>query len=208
MKISPIGYLTALLLIAMILFSFIPRTEIISYPVDASKSTMVWTAHKVVGFHTGNVKIISGELKMEDRKIIGGTFEIDLASLTVTDITDPASNTRLTNHLKNDDFFSVEKFPSATFKITSSRLTTGNEHIVMGDLTIKGITNTLEFPATVTKSGDVVTAKARITVDRTKYDIKFRSSNFFENLGDRAIYDEFTLDLSLVTAASRALADN
>lgn len=140
---------------------------------------------------------------MEGKKIIAGTFDIDLASLTVTDVTHPKSNARLTNHLKNDDFFSVDKYPTATFTITSSDLKSGNDYVIKGDLTINGITNPIEFPATVKQVGGVIAAEATIPVDRTKYDIKFRSSNFFENLGDRAIYDEFTLDLSLVTASTK-----
>lgn len=195
--------LAALILSASALLSFAPNPEVITYPVDPSKSTLVWTAKKVVGFHTGNVPITSGELKIADKKIIGGTFVIEVASLTVTDITDPASNARLTNHLKNDDFFSVDKFPSSTFKVTSADLKSGNNYIIKGDLTIKGITHPIEFSASVKQTAGVVTAEATIPVDRTKYDIKFRSSNFFENLGDRAIYDEFTLDLLLVTAVIR-----
>ena len=200
MKTYAIWSWATITLVSILLFSFNPRAEVLTYPVDASKSTLVWTAHKVVGFHTGNVTITSGELKMEDKKIIGGEFEINIASLTVTDVTDPSSNARLTNHLKNDDFFSVDKFPTSTFKIKSANLKSGKDYLIKGDLTIKGITHPIEFPATVSQIGGVVTALAKIPVDRTKYDIKFRSSNFFENLGDRAIYDEFTLDLSLVTA--------
>lgn len=196
-------FISVFALSVMLFVAFIPKTAVLTYPVDVTKSTLIWTAHKVVGFHTGTVPLNSGELKMEGNKIVGGSFEINVASLTVTDITDPSSNARLTNHLKNDDFFSVDKFPNATFDITSATLTSGSEYLIKGDLTIKGIRNAIEFPAKVTKVGDVITAEAKIPVDRTKYDIKFRSSNFFENLGDRAIYDEFTLDLTLVTAALR-----
>lgn len=202
MKTKKLTSICALACVSAMLLSFSLPIDVLRYSVDTSKSTLVWTAHRVVGYHTGNVTISSGELLMEDNKIVGGTFEIDVASLTVTDVKDESSNARLTNHLKNDDFFSVDKHPKSVFKITSATPKAAGEYTIKGDLTIKDITNPIEFPAKITQTGEVITAEAKITVDRTKYDIKFRSSNFFENLGDRAILDDFTLDLKLVTSAT------
>jgi polyisoprenoid-binding protein YceI len=95
-------------------------------------------------------------------------------------------------------FFAVEKFGKANFNITSVQSTGSGTYDVKGKLTIKGITNEISFPATVKQEGNKVIANAKIIVDRTKYDIKFRSKSFFENLGDKTIYDDFELNVQLV----------
>jgi hypothetical protein len=130
----------------------------------------------------------------------GGTFSIDMTTITDTDITNPQGQERLVNHLKSDDFFSTEKHPKSTFVITGVTAETGDQYTVKGNLTIKGITNPVEFPATVTVAAGQLTAKAKILIDRTKFDIKFRSGNFFENLGDKAIEDNFELNVEIVAA--------
>tara|TARA_R110002124_G_scaffold26678_1_gene95912 strand:- start:831 stop:1436 length:606 start_codon:yes stop_codon:yes gene_type:complete len=168
--------------------------------IDAQNSKIEWHAKKVTGTHTGTVPVNSGTLILDNNKLKGGSFLIDVKELVVTDVKDDNMNGKLTGHLKSDDFFSVEKNPQAKLVITGVTPTTGDGYEVTGALTIKGITNTVKFPATVKTVGKKVTADAKVTVDRTKYDIKFRSSNFFENLGDKAIMDDFTLDVSLVAA--------
>jgi polyisoprenoid-binding protein YceI len=167
------------------------------YQVDAQASKLTWAAKKVTGAHAGNINIASGQLELDGNALKGGSFTADTRSITVTDI----SSERLTNHLKSDDFFSVEKHPTANFVITSATPKGGSNYDVTGNLTIKGITNAVSFPAEVTVAGGKATAKATLKVDRTKFDIKYRSSNFFENLGDKAIYDEFTIDVVLVANA-------
>jgi polyisoprenoid-binding protein YceI len=170
----------------------------VKYKVDTKASTLVWTGKKVTGEHRGTAALASGELTVEGKLVKQGTFEIDLSALTVTDLTDPASNAKLVNHLKGDDFFSTTKFPKASFVITSFVPKSGDDYLVKGKLTIKGITNDVEFPATVKSDGKKLTATAKIVVDRTKYDIRFRSASFFENLGDKAISNDFELALTLV----------
>jgi polyisoprenoid-binding protein YceI len=164
------------------------------YTVDAGKSKIIWVGKKVTGSHTGNVNLAEGSFTFSGKKITGGSFTIDMTTITDTDMTNPE---RLVNHLKSDDFFSTEKHPKANFLITTI---TGakDAYTVKGKLTIKGITNEVEFPATIQTVGNQITAKAKILVDRTKFDIKFRSGNFFENLGDKAIEDNFELNVELV----------
>lgn len=171
------------------------------YQVDNSQSTLGWTAKKVTGSHSGNISVTSGKLEVDKNVLKGGNFELDTRTITVTDIKDAGMNGKLLGHLKSDDFFSVEKHPSASFVITSAAAKGSGNYDVIGNLTIKGITKPISFPATVTVAGGKVTAKATIKVDRTKYDIKYRSANFFENLGDKTIYDEFELDVVLVANA-------
>jgi len=169
----------------------------VTYKVDAQESKVTWQAKKVTGEHTGNVKVSSGSLLIDGKSLKGGSFEVDTRSITVTDIADAESNGKLLGHLRSDDFFSVEKYPAANFVITSVKETGAGNYDVKGKLTIKGITNEVNFPASVKQEKDKVLATARITIDRTKYGIKYRSRNFFENLGDKAIYDDFDLNVSL-----------
>jgi polyisoprenoid-binding protein YceI len=121
---------------------------------------------------------------------------IDMTTLKNYDQTGDM-NARLVNHLKSDDFFSVEKFPTATLKITKVDTQAG-QTMITGDLTIKGITKPVTFPAEVKVDGKKLTAKGDMTVDRTMYDIKFRSLKFFSDIGDKVIKDDFTVSFDLV----------
>ncbi|KAA9349596.1 YceI family protein [Larkinella humicola] len=169
-----------------------------TYKVDPQQSKLVWNAKKVTGEHAGLAPVSSGSVVLDGGRLKGGSIDVNLKALTVTDLTDPDYNAKLTTHLKSDDFFSVEKHPTAKLVITSASPSGDGNYDVVGKLTIKGITNEVKFPALVRTDKDKLTATAKVTVDRTKYDIKFRSKNFFENLGDKAIDDNFTLDVSLV----------
>ncbi|MFC0181638.1 Polyisoprenoid-binding protein YceI [Pseudarcicella hirudinis] len=173
-----------------------------SYAVDTQSSKLVWTGKKVTGAHTGNVSISGGNLVFANNKLKSGSFDIDLTTLTNTDLTDQSYNEKLIGHLKGEDFFSVAKFPKASFIITSVSPKGGENYEIAGKLTIKGITNEVKFPAVVKAEKNKATAQAKILVDRTKYDIKFRSKNFFENLGDKAIDNDFELDVNLVANQS------
>lgn len=166
--------------------------------INKTESTVGWKAAKVTGEHWGKVKISSANLDYQNGRITSGSFEIDMTSITVEDIQDANSNARLTNHLKSDDFFSVEKFKKSSMTITEAKTSNGKDYEIKGNLVIKGISNPVTFPAQVTEEGNKVIATGKITFDRTKYDIKYRSGNYFENLADRLIYDEVTLDVKLV----------
>ena len=168
----------------------------VSYKVDAAKSAVKWHAKKVTGEHFGTINLASGALTVDGAKITGGSFEIDMTSIKCTDLTDAGYNAKLITHLKSDDFFSVEKNPKATFKITKAE-GSGANYTLTGDLTIKGITQSVSFPATVKADANGVSATAKITLDRTKWDIRYGSKSFIPNIGDKAIYDDFTLDVTL-----------
>lgn len=172
-----------------------------SFKVDNAGSKLTWLAKKATGEHSGNVKVSEGTFVIDGTTLKSGSFTIDTKSITVTDVTDASTNGKLLGHLKSDDFFSTEKFPTSTFVITSAKKGSGNQYNLTGKLTIKGITNEVSFPAAIDVAGKKLTAKAKITIDRTKYDIKFRSKNFFENLGDKVIYDDFDIDVALVANA-------
>lgn len=183
-----------------------PKAKEATYKVDTQQSKLVWTGKKVTGEHTGQAPISSGSLSLEAGKLKGGTFDVNLKGLTVTDLTEADKNAKLVNHLKNEDFFNVEKYPTARFIISSATPTGDGKYDVAGKLTIKGITHDIKFPAQVKTQNGKLTATANVTVDRTKYDIKYGSKSFFENIGDKAIYDDFTLDVTLVASPSSAVA--
>jgi len=172
-----------------------------SFKVDNENSKLTWAAKKATGDHNGEVKISNGNFAVENNNLKGGSFDIDLNTITDADLTDQASNDKLVSTLKSETFFNTGKFPKASFVISSATKTSGNQYDVKGKLTIKGITNDVSFPATIAVNGKKLTANAKITVDRTKYDIKFRSKNFFENLGDKVIYDDFDLNVNLTANA-------
>lgn len=169
----------------------------VTYKVDNEASKVFWKAKKVTGEHSGYISISTGVLNVANGQLKGGNIEINTQSITVTDIADATSNARLVGHLKGEDFFAVEKFPTATLVITSATSTGTNSYDIKGKLSIKGVTNEVSFPATIGFEKNKLSAKAQLTVDRTKYDIRYRSKNFFENLGDKAIYDDFELDITL-----------
>lgn len=184
--------------IAALSFTVAPATE--TYKVDAQSSIVNWKAYKVTGEHFGTVNIKSGTLQFTDGNLSGGSFEMDMTSIKVLD-TQGEWGTKLEGHLKSDDFFSVEKNPVSMFVITkvASRGTAGNYRIT-GNLAIKGITKEIRFDATINAANGKASGDAALKVDRTDYDIRFRSGNYFENLGDKTIYDEFDLNVKLVAA--------
>ena len=161
---------------------------------NVDKSELKWLGKKVTGQHNGRVKLADVVLTIKDNKIASGTFNIDMKSITDDDLADAGWNAKLVGHLKSDDFFGVEKFPMATLVLTEGTPFANNQAEVKGKLTIKGITNPISFK--VIKNGNTYTAT--IEVNRAKYDVRYGSGSFFENLGDKAIDDIFTLDVVLV----------
>jgi polyisoprenoid-binding protein YceI len=172
------------------------------FAVDGSQSNIDWTGKKVTGAHNGTIDIKSGELTVDEGKLSGGSFIIDTTSINILDITDPDTNQQFAGHLFSADFFSTENFPEASFVITSTDQLASDTYQITGDLTIKGITHQVSFRAQVHMSGNAVTASGKVIVDRTLYDMKFRSGNFFTNLGDTLIYNEFELEVQLKAFAA------
>lgn len=174
-----------------------------NYKVVPAESKITWIGRKVTGEHTGNIQVENGTILFDRTALRGGTILMDMNSITCTDIKDAKSNERLVKHLRSDDFFSVDKNPTAMFAMTNlapranAKSGTAN-YIITGDLTIKGISHQISFPMLVTVRKGVATAKGTFKFDRTKWDIKYRSGNFIENLGDRAIEDDVELQIDLV----------
>lgn len=168
-----------------------------TFKADASKSSIAWLGKKVSGQHEGNVKLISGSFTLNGDVIKSGSFEADMNSITCKDL-EGEWNEKLVGHLKSDDFFATKKFPKATLIIKEGKKDASGVYQVKGDLTVKGITKPITFPATIKNDGKTLTSTSTIVIDRTQYDIRYGSKSFFDNLGDKTIENDFTLTVILV----------
>lgn len=184
----------ALLLVVITTSAFKAPVKPITYKVDASQSTLTWLGKKVTGSHNGTIALQSGSLLFDGKNLSGGNFVINM-----TTIKDADKSERLEGHLKADDFFGADKFATSTFVIKKV-VAAGKQVNVTGDLTIKGITNSITFPANVVwnADGSVTAVAEKVIVDRTKYGIKYRSKGMFPDVGDKMIYDDFELSIKLV----------
>lgn len=144
-------------------------------------------------------------MQVKGSQLVGGTFVVDMTSLKNTDLTDADYNAKLVGHLKSEDFFGVEKNPTATLVITSVKAlkgdAAGNNVTITGNLTIKGKTNPLSFPAKVGVKNGVAAASGTASIDRSKYDVKY-GSTLFGAAADKAIDDVFTLSFNVIAKAS------
>ncbi len=176
--------------------------EVETYSVNIEESKIEWRARKVTGKHNGTIMIKNGNLNMEEGVLTGGSFDIDMTTITVLDLQPGKGKEKLEGHLKSADFFDVENHQTANFVITKVYpIDTKGTYRVIGDLTIKGNTNEVKFNAVVKEeSGKIMGTAQEIEIDRVEYDIRYGSGSFFDNLGDKTIYDEFQLDVTLVAA--------
>ena len=173
---------------------FANESDPVKKSLNIGESVITWKGKKVTGSHTGNISIQEGGLEFDEAGLLsGGYFVIDMNTITCTDLGEGGAK-KLVGHLKSDDFFGVANFPTSKFEITKvvSRGTPGSYKIV-GNLTIKETTKEIKFQADLTDSS----ASAEITVDRSDFDVRYGSGSFFDNLGDKTIYDEFHLTVNL-----------
>jgi polyisoprenoid-binding protein YceI len=177
-----------LLILAMVASSF---TNPIKEKINVKESSVNWVGKKVTGKHNGTINLKEGYLEMEGENLVGGMFVIDMTTINVTDLSGDMKG-KLEGHLKSDDFFGIENYPTASLVISNAKKT-GNTYTVMGDITIKGITQPITF--NLTKDGNTATSK--VVIDRSKFNVRYGSGSFFDNLGDKTIYDDFELDITL-----------
>jgi polyisoprenoid-binding protein YceI len=166
------------------------------FKIVSTLSNIDWLGKKVTGSHHGTIAVKEGELILNENGVASGKIIVDTASIKILDVTDPATNTQFAGHLASDDFFSTEKYPEAILEITS----VSGKH-VEGNLTIKGISHPVGFDAAVNIDRDTLIATGKLVIDRTKYGMKFRSGNFFKDLGDTLIYNDFELNISVTAKA-------
>jgi len=165
------------------------------YTIETSQSSITWTGRELsTSYHYGTINLLSGQFEVSNGIILNGEFIVDMTSINNQDM-EGDRKARLEGHLKSDDFFSVDAHPTALLSIQESQLISEGKWNVTANLTIKGITHPVDFEMSRSEQG----WSANLVFDRSKYDVRFRSGTFFENLGDKLIYDEIELAINLTT---------
>ena len=186
---------TTILFFSLFCFGLTSAQDTLS--ISMNSSNVDWIGEKVTGQHSGNIDLKSAYLLFDNNILVGGEFDIDMQSIKCTDIENPEYALKLENHLKDDDFFGVNKFPVANFKITNV-IFDSNSYMITGNMTIRDIPQEITFPANFHDHGEEFHADATLKIDRTKHDVKYGSGSFFGDLGDKMIYNDFTLNIHLV----------
>ncbi len=173
------------------------------YQVDTENSSVTWAGKQVTHDHYGDIQISNGLITVTDGLISAATVIIDMTTINTLDI-EGRGKTSLDGHLSSDDFFGVESFPTAQFELLNLNPLRGDENganfSATGKVTIKGRTEEVSFPVTVSMSNEGARISGEMTLDRSKFDVQFRSQSFFDAkaLGDKLIYDDFTIGFELV----------
>lgn len=183
-----------LLFAITLIFSTFGLSQAQNLTASLEQSNIRWYGEELTGkIHFGDLSFKDAHIEVQDGIITGGNFVVNMTSLSVKDLSG-GGKARLEGHLKSDDFFSVEKHPEATLKITQKAKVKDGVQTLFGKLTIKGIEHPVEFTMNL---GENNTALAVLTFDRSKYNVRFRSGSFFENLGDKLILDDIRMEVSL-----------
>ncbi|WP_299521349.1 YceI family protein [Winogradskyella sp.] len=177
----------------------VAEASAVTFNADTNKSTIEWKGFKPTGSHTGTISIAEGVVNVNDGAVESGNFVIDMSSIAVTDIpAEEEGNAKLTGHLTSADFFDVETYPQAKFEVTGIETVDGKT-MLSGNLTMKDATNNISIPVTTSMDGDNMTLTSEtFTIDRSKWNIKYGSKSFFDNLGDKFINDDIELKVNLV----------
>ncbi|WP_237274420.1 YceI family protein [Tenacibaculum ovolyticum] len=183
--------IATVVIVAFLTFSFTTVKDETKV-VNTEKSKLVWKGYKVTGAHQGTIAIKSGGLNFSNDKLTGGNFIIDMSTINNTD-QEGEYKDKLEGHLKSDDFFGVAKFPTASLVFKKVKSIGKNAYKITGDITIKGNTESITFNLSVYGNK----ANAALKIDRSKFDVRYGSTSFFDNLKDKAIYDEFDLVVDL-----------
>ena len=166
----------------------------INKDIDISKSSVKWLGEKVTGSHEGTISIKEGHLHFDNNTFTGGNIVIDMSTIDCTDLVgEPKSS--IEGHLSSDDFFGIKKYPTANLEIVNADKIkySKNKYKVSAILEIKSIKNNVELEVVIDNGSAIVD----LVIDRTQYNIKYGSGSFFDNLGDKMIYDDFKLSVSL-----------
>ena len=168
------------------------------YIIDTKESVLTWEGSMVFGFeekHIGYVYTSKGELMIEKGQLVEGTVEVDMNTI---EYKDKESKNTPVKHLKSPDYFDVEKFPISTFSITKVAYAVRGNIKVTGNLTVKGITNPVTFPAKIEVKDGIVKANGKLVIDRTQWGIRYRSGKFYDNLADQAVSDDIEILMKIV----------
>jgi polyisoprenoid-binding protein YceI len=172
-----------------------------AFAYNTSASTVYWEGTKPGGMHHGTIEVVSGNASTDGEMITGGSFELDMTTIRNEDVQNDGMRERLVNHLLSEDFFYVEKYPKASFVITGVEQMPGESsmHMVTGDLTIRGNTNQITFPAEITMEDQVIRARTgKIVLDRTRWEVNHMSKSVFASMKDNFIDDEMVVKLDVL----------
>ena len=171
------------------------------YAIDTKKSVVTWKGSNLLGSnrHIGYIYISKGELIIENGELIGGTAEIDMN--TIEDENHGRDN-GLVNHLKEPDFFDVKKFPFSRILLNKSGSINSENKKFGGNLTIKGITQPVTFPAKMEIKDGIVKLNGRLVIDRTKWNVRYKSGKFYDLLADQTISDSIEFHIKITAKKS------
>ena len=200
-------YIRCKIILPVILLSILSANDTLQ--VDIENSQINWIGRKVTGEHNGTLNLIDSWVVVHGANLIGGKFIFDMATITNSDIESPAWKLKLENHLKNDDFFNVDSFPQAILEIKSNKKLPEQEkqlglNHLKGELTIRGITHEIHFPYKLDIIQSSYNAHGSVNIDRTLFNVKYGSGKFFDALGDKLIYDDFTVQFKVITQVKQA----
>lgn len=168
-------------------------------PVNVQKSKVKWKGEKIGKVHWGYIDIQSGTLSISNDKLKSGKINIDMTTIVNKDVESEEWNQKLVDHLKSDDFFGVDTYKNAKFNSTEIKDLGNGQYKVTGDLTIKGKTHPNTFEVKLNEVNGVYKVTGTIIFDRSKYDVRYGSESFFDNLGDAAIDNMIELTFELTT---------
>ena len=176
-------------------FSFVSQSAFAqdNFKVTVENSKLTWKGYKPTGDHTGTIALASGNISLKNSKLIGGSFVADIST-----IKDADGSAKLEGHLKSEDFFEVTAFPIAKFDITKTDVKGAKVHVT-GNMTIKGITKQITFPATLAVNKDNVTLTSdTFQINRADFNVKYKSKTFFNDLKDKFVNDDFDFQVTIV----------
>jgi len=169
------------------------------YSIDINKSSIKWTGEKFTGIHYGRINLNEGELILQNNKITGGSFIIDMESIEIDDLEKDKWYDKFLKHLNSESFFDTEKYDKSYLSINKTKALADSTSKIFATLEIKGIKNNIEFIASYSFKNDMILAKTKLIIDRKKFNIGYGDESFFDRIGDGFLYDEFTLEINIIS---------
>lgn len=173
------------------------------YPIDREQSVFRWTGRNLFNQHNGRIAFKSGSLEIREGRLSGGSVTLDMTQITCSDLKDSGMIAGLIGHLMTDDFFSVNKYPEASFELSDARpienAPSGDSNLTLeGQLTLRGTTQPVEMFAQLTYLGGKLGLQGRFDVDRTQFGSIYGSGKNFEKLGQHVVNDKISVSFQLI----------
>ena len=175
-----------------------------SVKINIEESKLYWIGRKIHKDHRGTINIKNGTVFIKDNRLMEAYLKVDMNSIECTDIENEKSNRNLVKHLKNEDFFEVNKYPYSEIFLKfnlmkESSVNLKQSYNANGDIVIKGIRQPISNDFFISYKNNIFSTTGEIDIDRTAFNIKYSSGRFFPELADRAILDNFTIKFELNT---------